>query len=1024
MPGYSTLQAENLAAKYFGLHAAATHLPGELDFNFLLKTQDDERFVLKVYHVGEAWESLDAQNKLLLHLAGNLPELPLPRLIPNQAGEHITTFEDSQQQKRFVRLLTWKDGRVFAKVNPHSPELLHSLGRMLGLLCKGLQGFGHPAAHRFIKWDVAQVAWVEDKLHLIQEKEQRELAAHFYELIKNGAIPHFSALRKSVLYNDANDYNILVSNDLENPVVTGVIDFGDFVFSNTINELAIAIAYAVLDKPDPLSAAAHIVKGAHGVFPLEENELEILYYLVAARLVISVTASAINRHEHPENGYLLISERPAWELLEKWRQITPQFAHFTFRHACGMEPCPAKNSWQALVDGQQLDAVFPVDLSNCQQVKMDLSIGSLDLGNNSNFESLHQFERAIQRIIEEQLPPNFTISQPPIPLIAVGGYGEVRPFYTTDAYKAEGNQGPQWRTVHMGLDMMAAAGTAVRAPLQGRVFSFQNNKGEKDYGPTIILEHEETVAGQPFRFYTLYGHLSEASLCGIVEGQTFLKGESLAFIGAPSENGHWPPHLHFQVMLDMLGNKGDFPGVAFPERWEVWKSCCPDPMQLFSKSVGETSSHPVTKATETLRRRRQLLGPNLSISYRKPLKILRGYRQYLYDETGRRYLDTVNNVAHAGHEHPAVVRAAARQNAVLNTNTRYLHDNIVHLAEALLATLPPPLEVVFFVNSGSEANELALRLARNCTGRHGIIAVEAGYHGNTGACVDISSYKFDGPGGKGAPPFVHVLPMPDTYRGIYKEKDAGEKYAAALKPFTIHHSPFTIPPAAFICESILSCGGQIVLPEGYLKNAYRHARSMGAVCIADEVQTGLGRVGSHFWAFELQGVVPDIVTIGKPIGNGHPLAAVVTTRAIADAFANGMEYFNTFGGNPVSCAVGLEVLRIVQEEGLQKNALETGRYLIEQLKQLMRQYPIIGDVRGHGLFLGYELVSDPASLKPAAAQASYLSNRLRDLGILASTDGPLHNVIKIKPPMVFNRKDADFLLETTERVLREDFMKV
>jgi len=363
--------------------------------------------------------------------------------------------------------------------------------------------------------------------------------------------------------------------------------------------------------------------------------------------------------------------------------------------------------------------------------------------------------------------------------------------------------------------------------------------------------------------------------------------------------------------------------------------------------------------------------------------------------------------------------------AVLNTNTRYLHENLTRYAERLCATLPEPLRVCFFVCSGSEANELALRLARTHTGWKDTMVVDAGYHGNTTSLVEISPYKFDGPGGGGAPSHVHKVPMPDVYRGLYKMSDpqAGEKYAQHIAAAIRHIAERGSHLSAFICESLLSCGGQIVLPEHYLKQAYRQVRNAGGVCIADEVQVGFGRVGTHFWAFETQDVVPDIVTLGKPIGNGHPLGAVITTPAIAASFANGMEYFNTFGGNPVSCAIGLAVLDVIADERLQANAQKVGAHLIEGLRRLMDQHPLVGDVRGLGLFAGVELVSDRQTLEPAATQAAYLVNRLKECGILVSTDGPFHNVLKIKPPLVFTEANADFLITTIDKILTEDFLK-
>jgi 4-aminobutyrate aminotransferase-like enzyme len=565
------------------------------------------------------------------------------------------------------------------------------------------------------------------------------------------------------------------------------------------------------------------------------------------------------------------------------------------------------------------------------------------------------------------------------------------------------------------------AGSPVFAPLDGVIHSFANNAAPLDYGPAIIVEHDADEGR--ITFFTLYGHLSEDSLEGIHTGKLVKRGDRIASIGAPPTNGGWPPHLHFQVITDMLGKQGDFPGVAPASQREVWLSICPNP-NLILGIPEDRFPAPSLSSDQILTVRREHIGPSLSIAYRKPLNIVKGYRQYLYDDEGRAYLDAVNNVAHVGHSHPRVVRAAQEQMAVLNTNTRYLHENISRFAERLCATMPDTLRVCFFVNSGSEANELALRLARAHTKGTDIICVDGAYHGNTTLLIDISPYKFDGPGGEGAPSHVHKILMPDTYRGPYKADDerAGEKYARHIAEAVEQIQQSGKRLSAFICESALGCGGQIILPDGYLRDAYRHAREAGGVCIADEVQTGLGRVSSHFWAFETQGIVPDIVTIGKPLGNGHPLAAVVTTPEIAASFDNGMEYFNTFGGNPVSCAVGLAVLDVIEEESLQENALKVGAYLKANLEALKSKHPLIGDVRGMGLFIGVELVLDRETLTPATKQASYLVERMKDLGILISTDGPLHNVLKIKPPIVFSIANAAELVCKLDQILAEDFL--
>jgi 4-aminobutyrate aminotransferase-like enzyme len=444
-------------------------------------------------------------------------------------------------------------------------------------------------------------------------------------------------------------------------------------------------------------------------------------------------------------------------------------------------------------------------------------------------------------------------------------------------------------------------------------------------------------------------------------------------------------------------------------------------MAAFEAACGKAPAVAVPGPEEALEARRRHLGPSLSVSYRQPLKIVRGWMQYLFDHRGRPYLDGVNNVCHVGHCHPRVVEAACRQMARLNTNTRYLYDQLAEYAERLTATLPDPLSVCYFVCSGSEANELALRLARTHTGRQGAIVVDGAYHGNTGNVIGLSPYKFDGPGGRGAPAEVRVVTMPDGYRQRHKHADpeAGRKYADEVATAAADLESSGPGLAAFFCESLLGCGGQVILPGGYLEHAFRHVRAAGGVCVADEVQTGFGRVGSHFWAFETQGVVPDVVTLGKPIGNGHPLAAVVTTPEIAASFDNGMEYFNTFGGNPVSCAVGLAVLDAIDEEGLQAHAAAVGGRLKAGLETLAARHQLVGEVRGLGLFLGVELVRDRETLDPAADEAAEAVERVKQRGILLSTDGPLHNVVKIKPPLPFAEENADQFVEALDEALGE-----
>ncbi len=907
-------------------------------------------------------------------------------------------------------MLTWVPGREWASVSPHTPELLQSLGRTMARMDRALQDFHHPAAARNLKWDMARSGWVRHHLDRITDPARRALVERHLDRFEREVQPALSGVRHGVIHNDANDWNVIV--DLAPPQerqVTTVVDLGDMLESVIVTDLAIACAYAMQGKPDPLGTAAHVVAGYQAELPLTDAELALLFPLICTRLTVSVINSAEQRAAFPGEAYLTISEAEAWQTLERLEAVHPRLAEYSFRAAAGLEPCPAAPALRDWLAAHR-DAMGPLLPFEGPVMALDLSIGSPLVETPEEPEGLRRFTRKIFHTMTEAGAR-----------IGIGRYDEARILYVGPVFQAKGNDRDIPRTVHIGLDLFVPVGTKVLAPLAGTVESVRDNGMGGDYGPTLILRHEP--AGGPV-FHTLYGHLSREVLSDLRAGMAVTKGQPIAAIGDLAVNGGWPPHLHFQLIADLLDREGEFPGVARADQREVWKSLSPDP-NLVARFPEALLAPPHRRPAEIASSRREHLGPSLSVSYRRPLTIVRGWKQFLYDDDGLRYLDAVNNVPHVGHSHPAVVRAVREQMALLNTNTRYLHERLVEYAERLTATLPAPLSVCYLVNSGSEANELAIRLARAATGRRGMVVVDVGYHGNTTTLIDVSPYKHDGPGGAGPPSWVRKIPMPDDYRGAFRRGDpeAGRKYAEAVSGAMDALAERGEPAAAFLAESLLSCGGQIVAPEGFLREAYSRVRAAGGVCIADEVQVGFGRVGSHFWGFETQGVVPDIVTMGKPIGNGHPVGAVVTTPAIAGAFSNGMEYFNTFGGNPVSCAAGLAVLDVMEAEGLQENARDTGRHLLMGLRELVTRHPMAGDARGLGLFLGLELVRNNETREPAGAAAGYAANRMRDCGVLVSTDGPDHNVLKLKPPMCFTTADADRVVETLDRILGEDFIR-
>ena len=1003
-------QAVRLARELYGLETSARALPGEYDDNFHLTSAAGHAFVLKVMHPAREHSFIDLQCQALTHLAQRSPHLPLPRVKPNRSGELFTSMAAADGSRRLVWLLTFVVGTALAEVCPHTPEVLGDLGRFLGEMDTALQSFTHAAAHRELKWDSSRAAWIRDFVKHIADAQRRALVEKFLALYEAEVLPLLTRLRSSVIYGDANDHNVLVSNPWPPPrKVVGVIDFGDMHHGLTVSEPAIAAAYAILGKEEPLPAAGAIVAGYHRAFPLDDLELRVLYALIGTRLAVSVTNSAHRKTIKPDDPYVTVSEAAAWEALERLAKIHPRFAHYTFRAACGLPPVPQGEEikrWLEVHAGSAA-SILDVDVGTAQSVVFDLSVGSTFLGADPRAS-----ETAIlsEKIFREMKRAGASVG--------VGRYDEPRLLYSAPLFGSAGNPTSERRTIHLGIDLFAEQGTTLHAPLDGVVHIVANNSSPLDYGPLVILRHETSGREE---FFTLYGHLSKDTLESLKVGQRVARGQPFARVGSAQENGGWTPHLHFQIILDVLELGADFPGVAYASQRSVWTSLSPNPNVLLGIPADRfPAKEPAF--LETLAARQARLGRNLSVSYQHPLKIVRGWMQYLYDETGRAYLDVYNNVPLVGHSHPRVVQAAQAQLALLNTNTRYLHDNVNRYAERLTELLPDPLRVCFFVNSGSEANELALRLARTHTAKEDVIVLEHAYHGHTSTLIDISPYKFNGPGGSGKKPWVHVAPLADDFRGPYRREDkqAGAKYARDVEEILERARAEGRGVAAYIAETLPSVGGQIVFPPDYLAEVYRHLRRADAVCIADEVQVGFGRLGTHFWGFETQGVVPDIVVLGKPIGNAFPLAAVVTTPEIANSFNNGMEFFSTFGGNPVACAAGLAVLDVLEEENLRPHALRLGAHLIEGLKSLQVRHALIGDVRGSGLFLGIDLVLDRETREPAPLQASYVVNRLRDCGILTGADGPHHNVIKLRPPLVFSAADAELFVNRLDAILQED----
>jgi ethanolamine-phosphate phospho-lyase len=737
-------------------------LNGYENVNYLLKT-DSGKFIFKTYVYSKDMLALIEAENTVLNALENPNTFPEPISFKNGSLLKIAIINNT---KTICRVLTFLEGEFLGDIK-HTPSLIESIGRFAAELdLQFLKLNNYVLKARQWEWDLQYLSLNKKYSYAIESASDRNLVSYFFQQYDLHVTPIIPELRKSIIHNDVNEWNILIKNNS----VSGLIDFGDLAHSPLINELAIAITYACYDKDDPLEWAIYLIKGYHNVLPLEKKELDILYYLIAGRLCMSVCNSAHAKKVDQENRYASSSEKNAWRMLYRWLTINP---------------IKAKN----------------------------------------------EFYKAA----------NFSIETP-------------------------------------------------------------------------------------------------------------------------------------QPINDLIA------------------------------------------------KRHKLSSPILSLSYDTPIYMKGAAFQYMYDAYGNTFLDAYNNIPHIGHAHPEITNIASQQIATLNTNTRYVFDAYTDYAEALLSKFPVELNTVFFVNSGSAASDLAMRLAHTHTTHDAVMVMEHCYHGNTQTSIDISPYKYNNKKGQGQKNHIIETAIPDTYRGPHTINDgtAGKAYAkTAINQIENSDRPI----AAFIIEPIVGCGGQVPLAKGYLKAIYPAIRQQGGICVSDEVQTGFGRLGDHFWGFEAQDVVPDVVILGKPIANGHPMGAVVTTNAIAESFSKGVEFFSSFGGNPVSCKIALTVLKEIETNQLQRHAKVVGDYYQSLFKKLKETYSCIGDVRGSGLFIGIEIVKE-GSMEANTELAQHIKNELRNRYILVSTDGPHDSVIKTKPPLCFTKENAKTVVDTMGIILQAYYSKL
>jgi 4-aminobutyrate aminotransferase-like enzyme/Ser/Thr protein kinase RdoA (MazF antagonist) len=963
-PRLATAWAEQLAGEAFGVAVRARPLGSYADQNFELTDERGRRYVLKLSAEDVPAGLFETQHRAMHHLgdqASGLAGVAVPAPVLATDGREIVDVETDRGHVT-ARMLSFVEGEPVRQLGWLSAELLRELGSLAGTTARllgGLDADGAPAG----EWDLRDAgAMLAESAPLVADPELAQLARRAASRAEAALVPLRPSLREGLIHADLTDENVLFACGEDGRLrPSGVIDFGDLCPSWLVAELAV-LASACLGRQPSVHTLVELVRGFHFELSLREEEADALVPLIVLRAAAGAVQTDLRAAADPDNTHLAAAVAWEWATFDAVHGLSP-IARAAVRRACGFAPSTA-----ALAAGSVPTGGAPlVDGLGSATPLVDLSARTDALA----FGAWRDHGAVADAIARERRDG-----------LAVGRYGEARLVY--DA----GVEDEEPATLHLGVDVFAAAATTVRAPLAGRV--------QRHDGDGLVLAHG------PW-----YIHLRglEPSL---PEGAEVAVGDSLGTIREPDGTGMLPAHVHVQLCCERID---DLPARAPASLGDAWRGVCPDPSGL----LGLAAAAPVERPEAALERRLRVIASPQEHYYAAPPEIVRGWRQWLYDSQARPYLDVVNNVAVLGHSHPRVAEAAARQMRLLNTNSRFVYGSMTRFAEALLEVVPDPLDAVFLVSSGSEANDLALQLVRHATGRDEVIALEGAYHGWTGTPFSLSTHLLSNPTGRlgdGAT----TVPSP------FAERTPGQ---AGGNPAAARHVRAAIDAleaegrgvAGFVCEAFSGVSGGVPLPDGYLRDVYAAVRGAGGLCVADEVQAGYGRLGAHFWAFEQQGVVPDVVSIAKSTGNGHPVAAVITRREIADAFAAHAPWFSSVGGGPVSCEVGLAVLRALQEERLQQNALEVGAHLRAALEQLVPRHPICGAVHGMGLYLGVELVRDPVMWEPAAEDALAICERMLGLGVIVQPTGDHDNILKIKPPLVVTREDADLLVERLDRVL-------
>jgi 4-aminobutyrate aminotransferase-like enzyme/Ser/Thr protein kinase RdoA (MazF antagonist) len=955
-PQVSVQQALDLLQAHYGLHGTLHSLGSQQDLNYRVDSPQG-RFVLKICRGDYAVQELEAQHAALADL-GARSALPVPRVIKARNGEQLLSV-DLDGQALHIRLLDYIEGRSLTHLKHLGPQLMANLGRLCGEMDLALADFEHPGLARTLQWDPRHAQpLIQHLLPVIADERQRALIAEAALQAERRLQPLTEQLPVQAIHMDITDDNVVWQRDAQRHwQLQGVIDFGDLIRTWRIADLSVTCA-ALLHHcdGDPLRILP-AVQAYHQVNPLQHAELLALWPLVVARAAVLVLSGEQQVSIDPDNHYSRANLSHEWEI---------------FRVATAL-PFELMEAAILSAVGQALPAIASEGFAPLLPSLVGREFALIDLGVLSpHFEAGNWEQPGIdERLLQEAAATHG---------LAASRYAQ----YRLSRTRPDSAEEPETCPLHVQLQV--PLGTPVESPFAGVLHVAADGSLRLDSGQLSVR---------------LWGVKP-----GLRGGAALVKGQVLGEVQAG---------LTVQLCR---GVHLDPPLFCTPSRAPAWQALCPSPAALLGLAC---DAEPELDPQQLLERRDASFARSQKHYYVDPPRIERGWRNHLIDMQGRSYLDMLNNVAVLGHGHPRMAAEASRQWSLLNTNSRFHYAAIAEFSERLLALAPDSMDRVFLVNSGTEANDLAIRLAWAYSGGRDMLSVLEAYHGWSVAADAVSTSIADNPQALSSrPDWVHPVTAPNTYRGEFRGPDSAPDYVRSVEHHLAKLAQQQRQLAGFICEPVYGNAGGISLPPGYLQQVYSLVRERGGVCIADEVQVGYGRMGHFFWGFEEQGVVPDIITMAKGMGNGQPLGAVITRREIAEALEAEGYFFSSSGGSPVSCRIGMAVLDVMEEEKLWENAQVVGGYFKERLQALMDIHPLVGAVHGSGFYLGLELIRNRETLEPATEETTLLCERLRDLGIFMQPTGDFLNILKIKPPMVTSRQSVDFFVDMLSKVLAED----